>query len=64
MFGVSAFAALPFASDPTVYVALTGDAASGAVGTVAANSSVALTGVVASGTVGSDRKSTRLNSSH
>ena len=55
MFGTSAFAAAPFASladGQVVSVALTGNAASGAVGTVAVSSSVALTGVVSNGTAG------------
>lgn len=54
MFGISAFAEIPFASLPyNVTTGLTGDAASGAVGSVAATQSAALSGVNASGLVGS-----------
>jgi hypothetical protein len=54
MFGISAFAEIPFASLPyNVTTGLTGDAASGAVGSVAATQSAALSGVNASGLVDS-----------
>ena len=54
MFGISAFAQSTFASLSVedVTVALTGDEASGAVGTAGVNISVALTGISASGFVG------------
>jgi hypothetical protein len=58
MFGISAFAAAPFASlsDVNVIVALTGVQATGATGTVAAPRSFALTGIQATGAVGTVQK--------
>lgn len=54
MFGISSFAAAPFASfDTNVVVAVTGVTATGNVGSLTPNTSVALIGVTATGSVGS-----------
>ena len=62
MFGITAFAEAPFASlggaNAVVSVALTGNAASGAVGTVTGAITVALTGVSGVGNVLGDVGST------